>query len=104
MPTGSWLCMQWPYGKAAQNSERLPQFFGVSEPLPLLLAVILGFQHAAAMVGGIIAATLVVTVLNPDPAITECESAGSSLIAALPKQLFWSADMECSSSLKVNAF
>ncbi|KAK9809309.1 hypothetical protein WJX73_003576 [Symbiochloris irregularis] len=73
--------LRWPYGKAAQNAQRLPQFFGVNEPLPLLLAVILGFQHAAAMVGGIIAGTLTVTVLNPDQAITEY-LVGVSLVAS----------------------
>ena len=95
--------MQWPYGKAAQNSERLPQFFGVNEPLPLLLAVILGFQHAAAMVGGIIAATLTVTVLNTDPAITECESTGCGFMCrsrsdSFFEALMWTYSFRCSAS------
>ena len=51
----------------------MPPHFAVDEPLPILLAAIMGFQHAAAMVGGIIAATLVTTVLSPDKAVTQCE-------------------------------
>ena len=65
--------MKWPYGRG-QHVLRLPPFFAVNEPLPVLLAVIMGFQHAAAMVGGIIAGALVVTGANPDPAITECKA------------------------------
>ena len=45
----------------------------VNEPLPLVLAIIMGFQHAAAMVAGIVLGPLTITEQNPDPSITACE-------------------------------
>jgi len=36
-----------------------PQFFGVYDKLPLLLTIILGFQHALAMMGGLISPSLI---------------------------------------------
>ena len=74
-----WLQLKWPYGR--QDAQRLPPFFAVDEPLPILLAIVMGFQHAAAMVGGIIAGALTVTALNPDAAITECKA---SLLCSCP--------------------
>lgn len=57
---------KWPYCRK-HRVERLPPFFAVNEPLPLLLALILGFQHAAAMVGGIVLGPILVTASNTDP-------------------------------------
>ncbi|KAK9845577.1 hypothetical protein WJX84_005671 [Apatococcus fuscideae] len=65
---------KWPYCRS-HKVERLPPFFAVNEPLPLLLAMILGFQHAAAMVGGIVLGPILISASNTDPdatTITAC--------------------------------
>ncbi|KAK9822799.1 hypothetical protein WJX74_011059 [Apatococcus lobatus] len=79
IPLGSWkdaligdydytflFMPKWRYCRN-HKVERLPPFFAVNEPLPLLLALILGFQHAAAMVGGIVLGPILVTASNTDP-------------------------------------
>lgn len=51
------LCMpRHPF----QGTVRLPPFFSKDDNMPLLLAFIMGLQHALAMVGGIIATPLVI--------------------------------------------
>jgi hypothetical protein len=54
-----WLCTPTlPYGGTA--SRKLPPFYGLEDDIPLLLAIVCGFQHSLAMIAG--------TQSNPRPA------------------------------------
>ena len=57
LPSGSWkdifigsydysylFVLKWPYCRS-ERVERLPPFFAVNEPLPILLAVVMGKMH-----------------------------------------------------------
>ena len=63
---------KWPYCRK-DTTDRLPPFFAVNEPLPLLLALIMGLQHALAMTGGIVLGPIIVASTNPNPEVTQCE-------------------------------
>ncbi|KAK9815474.1 hypothetical protein WJX72_004255 [[Myrmecia] bisecta] len=62
-----YLCMpNWCPWRA--GGSQAPPFYGVNEKLPLIIAVIMGLQHALAMVGGLIVPPLLIGSLakNPD--------------------------------------
>lgn len=61
-----YLCMPVlnPWRKSTKRT--LP-FFGPNEALPVLLAFLMGLQHALAMVGGIITPPLIVGLADPTP-------------------------------------
>jgi len=67
-----WLQPKWPYCRK-DTTDRLPPFFAVNEPLPLLLAAIMGLQHALAMTGGIVLGPIIVASTNPNVNITQCK-------------------------------
>lgn len=50
-------------------------FYPVTEPLPWVLALLMGFQHAVAMVGGIIVPPIIISSTQKDPTIRSCEFA-----------------------------
>lgn len=56
MPTPPW-----------KDGRSLPPFFGKDEKLSVLVAVVMGLQHALAMVGGIITAPLLIAMLGFKP-------------------------------------
>ncbi|OAD66524.1 hypothetical protein PHYBLDRAFT_178416 [Phycomyces blakesleeanus NRRL 1555(-)] len=52
------LCMPYiPFFFKAKR--RLPPFFGINAPLPILLSIVLGFQHALAMVSGVVTPSII---------------------------------------------
>lgn len=61
---------KWPYCRK-DTTDRLPPFFAVNEPLPVLLALIMGLQHALAMTGGIVLGPIIVASSNPNVNITQ---------------------------------
>jgi len=63
---------KWPYCRK-DTTDRLPPFFAVNEPLPILLAAIMGLQHALAMTGGIVLGPIIVASTNPNVNITQCK-------------------------------
>lgn len=64
------LCMpQWPWCMKQKRSA--PPFFGKDEFLGVLLAAIMGLQHALAMVGGLITPPLVVSSTANDLSVTQ---------------------------------
>lgn len=67
-----WLQPKWPYCRK-DTTDRLPPFFAVNEPLPILLAAIMGLQHALAMTGGIVLGPIIVASTNPNVNITQCK-------------------------------
>ncbi|EKX39438.1 hypothetical protein GUITHDRAFT_76385 [Guillardia theta CCMP2712] len=53
-----WLCMpRLPWSEPSKP----PPFYGVNTKIPLSVAMVMGFQHALAMIGGIIAVPLLLT-------------------------------------------
>ncbi|GAQ90200.1 xanthine/uracil transporter [Klebsormidium nitens] len=64
------MCMpRWPWCTGRfPNLKPTPQrFFPVDEPLPWMLALLMGFQHAVAMIGGIIVPPLLISATQDDP-------------------------------------
>jgi hypothetical protein len=74
-----WLCTPTlPYGKG--GSRKLPAFYGLEDDIPLLLAIICGFQHALAMLAGLITPPIIFSnALALDPS-TSSYLISSSLI------------------------
>lgn len=74
-----WLCLPTlPYGKG--GSRKLPPFYGLEDDIPLLLAIICGFQHALAMLAGLITPPIIFSsALSLDPS-TSSYLISSSLI------------------------
>jgi len=62
----SWLCIPTiPF--LSKDRRRPPPFYGVDDELPLLLAIIAGFQHCLAMLAGLITPPIIVgNALNLD--------------------------------------
>jgi hypothetical protein len=53
-----WLCMpRLPWSK----DTRLPAFYGIHDKIPIAVALVMGFQHALAMMGGIITPPILVS-------------------------------------------
>jgi len=74
-----WLCMPTlPYGKG--GSRKLPPFYGLHEDIPLLLAIICGFQHALAMLAGLITPPIIFASALALDASTSSYLISSSLI------------------------
>jgi hypothetical protein len=54
----AWLCMpRLPWSK----DTRLPAFYGIHDKIPIAVALVMGFQHALAMMGGIITPPILVS-------------------------------------------
>ncbi len=54
----SWLCMpRCPWSK----DSRLPAFYGIHDKIPIPVALVMGFQHALSMMGGIITPPILVS-------------------------------------------
>jgi hypothetical protein len=70
------LCMPTP----PWNHDRpLPPFYGKDEKLSLLVAIVMGAQHALAMVGGIITAPLLIASAGFQPENETCTSSTKPL-------------------------
>ena len=62
---------QWPWClKAAHKG---PPFFPTDEVLSVIVAAVMGLQHALAMVGGIVTPPLIIGYLQKDPAVANCK-------------------------------
>ena len=62
---------QWPWClKAAHKG---PPFFPTDEVLSVIVAAVMGLQHALAMVGGIVTPPLIIGYLQDDPAVANCK-------------------------------
>ncbi|KAK9817183.1 hypothetical protein WJX72_010737 [[Myrmecia] bisecta] len=73
------FCRNWRKAKA-----RPPQkFFAVDEPLPFILCLLMGFQHAVAMVGGIIVPPIVIASTQSDPAIKSYLVSASLIVCGI---------------------
>lgn len=69
---------RWPFCRSYLGNRfasRPPVFYSVTEPLPWVLALLMGFQHAVAMVGGIIVPPIIISSTQTDPTIRSCEPA-----------------------------
>ncbi|OZJ05414.1 hypothetical protein BZG36_02003 [Bifiguratus adelaidae] len=56
----TWLCIpRIPCWRGERKKRRLPPFFGLHESLPLAVALIMGLQHALAMLSGIVTPPLI---------------------------------------------
>ena len=54
----AWLCMpRLPWSK----DTRVPAFYGIHDKIPIAVALVMGFQHALAMMGGIITPPILVS-------------------------------------------
>ncbi|KAG8838930.1 hypothetical protein FRC18_002158 [Serendipita sp. 400] len=74
-----WLCMPTlPYGKA--GARKLPPFYGLDDDIPLLLAMVCGFQHALAMLAGLITPPIIFSSALSLDASTSSYLISSSLI------------------------
>lgn len=62
---------QWPW--CLKKVHKGPPFFPSDEPLALTVAIVMGLQHALAMVGGIVTPPLIIGYLQDDPAISNCK-------------------------------
>lgn len=65
------LCMPTP---PWQHERPLPPFYGKDDKLSLLVAVVMGAQHALAMVGGIITAPLLIALSGFQPENQSCKN------------------------------
>jgi len=65
------LCMPTPPWK---HERPLPPFYGKDEKLSLLVATVMGAQHALAMVGGIITAPLLIALTGFTAENSACTS------------------------------
>ncbi|KAG8698460.1 hypothetical protein FRC08_005908 [Ceratobasidium sp. 394] len=63
----AWLCTPGlPFGK--KKSTRAPQFYALDADLPILLAIVCGFQHSLAMLAGLITPPIIfASALNLGP-------------------------------------
>lgn len=65
------LCMPTP---PWQYDRPLPPFYGKDDKLSLLIAVVMGVQHALAMVGGIISPPLLISMTGFKPENQACDA------------------------------
>jgi hypothetical protein len=67
----SWLCTpSLPFLHGSGTRRRAPPFYGLDDDLPLLLAIVAGFQHALAMLAGLITPPIIfASALNVDGAL-----------------------------------
>jgi uric acid-xanthine permease len=74
-----WLCAPTlPYGK--NKARKLPPFYGLEDDIPFLLAIICGFQHALAMLAGLITPPIIFSSALSLDAATSSYLISSSLI------------------------
>jgi hypothetical protein len=80
-------CVQptWPFGKGRREGIRGAPFFGVNEPIGLMVACAMGLQHALSMVGGIITPAILVYRVTV-PAVRSLLKASN----CSPEGPFWS--------------
>ncbi|KAL7414494.1 xanthine uracil permease [Mrakia frigida] len=79
------LCMpQMPYhfGKGPQTPRKPPPFYALDADLPILLAIVAGFQHALAMLGGLITPPIIFANALSLDAATQSYMISASLIAS----------------------
>ena len=62
---------QWPWNQ--KSAHKGPPFFPVDEVLSVLVAAVMGLQHALAMVGGIVTPPLIIGFLQDDPEVANCK-------------------------------
>ena len=62
---------QWPW--CLKEIHKGPPFFPSDEVLSLVVAAVMGLQHALAMVGGIVTPPLIIGYLQDDPKVANCE-------------------------------
>lgn len=78
-----WLCTPTlPFGKASKR--KLPPFYGLEDDIPLLLAMICGFQHALAMLAGLITPPIIFSSALALDGETSAYLISSSLIGCGP--------------------
>ncbi|KAG0275738.1 hypothetical protein BGZ95_008427, partial [Linnemannia exigua] len=53
------LCM--PTLPGLTKISRIPPFFGLKDKLPLVLAIVMGFQHALAMIAGVVTPAVIMS-------------------------------------------
>lgn len=86
-----WLCLPTlPYGKS--SSRKLPVFYGLEDDIPLLLAIICGFQHALAMLAGLITPPIIFSNALALDASTSSYLISSSLIGCGECDAIYSLD------------
>lgn len=76
-----WLCMPGlPWGNGQRKRSKAPPFYALEADLPILLAVVVGFQHCLAMLAGLITPPIIFgSALNLD-ASTQNYLVSASLI------------------------
>ncbi|QRW10320.1 xanthine/uracil permease [Ceratobasidium sp. AG-Ba] len=75
----AWLCTPGlPFGK--KKSTRAPQFYALDAELPILLAMVCGFQHALAMLAGLITPPIIFSSALNLPADMQSYMISASLI------------------------
>ncbi|DBB13713.1 TPA: hypothetical protein ACH3X3_000728 [Trebouxia sp. C0006] len=76
------LCMpQWPW--CLKEIHKGPPFFPSDEVLSVVVAAVMGLQHALAMVGGIVTPPLIIGYLQDDPAIANYLVASSLIVSGI---------------------
>lgn len=60
--------MPYHIGKGPQIPRRVPPFYSLDADLPILLAIIAGFQHCLAMIGGLVTPPIIFAVSCIDQA------------------------------------
>jgi uracil-xanthine permease len=81
----AWLCVPTlPFGNNAHGSRRRrpPPFYGVNEELPLLVAIVCGFQHALAMLAGLITPPIIFASALALPPDVQAYMISASLIGS----------------------
>lgn len=67
-----------------KKEKRPPQFFSVNEKMPIVLGCLLGFQHALAMMGGLVASALLFsTMANLDAQDSQYLVSASLIVAGI---------------------
>jgi xanthine/uracil permease len=69
--------MPYHIGKGPQISRRVPPFYSLDADLPILLAIVAGFQHCLAMIGGLVTPPIIFAVSCIDQVI---RGGGASLM------------------------
>ncbi|KAL0033065.1 hypothetical protein WJX79_000796 [Trebouxia sp. C0005] len=76
------LCMpQWPW--CLKEIHKGPPFFPSDEVLSVVVAAVMGLQHALAMVGGIVTPPLIIGYLQDDPKVANYLVASSLIVSGI---------------------
>jgi uric acid-xanthine permease len=66
------------------KGRKTPPFFGLNDPMPILLALLLGLQHALAMLGGIVAPPIIMAgAINLSTELTQYMVSTSLIVCGL---------------------